>query len=136
GEDGLVGMARPFQGGNEVGVVVEATRKYVRFQGHTGARPRRQMRSGDGADSCGRRPEQHLQVALYSEARPRGTRQQIQHECTKWPTSRSCANIFGSFALYGRGLLRGLVRTVAAMPAPTVVQKHALNGVTALLFGL
>lgn len=46
------------------------------------------------------------------------------------------ANIFGSFALYGRARCPRLVRTLAGMSMPPLVQKHALNGVTALLFGL
>ena len=46
------------------------------------------------------------------------------------------ANFFGSFALYGRARCEWLVRTVAAMSTPPLVQKHALTGVTVLLFGL
>ena len=45
-------------------------------------------------------------------------------------------NFFGSFALYGRTRHRRRVRTIAAMSMPPLVQKHALNGLTALLFGL
>jgi len=48
----------------------------------------------------------------------------------------AAANFFGPFALYGRARRRRLVRTVAAMRLPLLVQKHALSGVTALLFGL
>jgi leader peptidase (prepilin peptidase)/N-methyltransferase len=50
--------------------------------------------------------------------------------------ANALANFFGSFALYGRVRRQPFVRTVAAMSMPPVVQKHALSGITALLFGL
>jgi len=46
------------------------------------------------------------------------------------------ADIFGSFALYGRARRQRRVRTLTTMSVPPLVQKHALNGVTALIFGL